>query len=70
MATTVPALLKTPWDCRWSRIGYRLSGVDDESQPESPFVCVRPTAAGSRRSVSDAECAECPHWEYDGRFDS
>jgi hypothetical protein len=53
-------LLHTPWDCRWTRLGYRLTSVAEKEQPETAWVCVR---GGSRRSVTDADCAHCPHWE-------
>ena len=49
MTHTAAAILQTPWDCRWSRLDYRLSGVDEEQQPEALWVCVRPTPAGNRR---------------------
>ncbi len=61
--TTTASVLQTPWDCRWSRLGYRLTGVFEERQPESLWVCVRPDSSGNRRSITDAECATCPHWE-------
>ncbi len=61
MTQTTCAVLQTPWDCHWSRLGYRLAGVYEEQQPESQWVCHRPTPAG-RRSVTDEECASCPHW--------
>lgn len=61
MAKTAVATQQTIWDCRFSRPGFRLSGVDEELQPESIWVCVRT----ARRSVTEAECAACPHWEYD-----
>ena len=62
MAKTAVATLQTIWDCRWSRPGFRLSGVKESLQPESLWVCVRTTP---RRCVSEAECKECPFWEYE-----
>ena len=62
MAKTAIATLQTIWDCRWSRPGFRLSGVTEALQPESMWVCVR---TPPRRSVCEAECASCPHWERD-----
>jgi hypothetical protein len=59
---TRAAVLQTPWDCRLSRLGYRLTNVRDEQQPESRWVCVR---GGRRRPVSDHECATCDFWEMD-----
>jgi hypothetical protein len=52
--------LQTIWDCRWSRPGYRLIGVEDLLQPEKLWVCVR---GGARRGVTEEECEECPHWQ-------
>jgi hypothetical protein len=60
MATTALVMLQPVWDCRWSRNGYRLTGIADALQPESAWVCVR---EGTRRNVSDVECRTCPHWE-------
>jgi len=54
------AVMQTVWDCRWSRPGYRLSGVDDAKQPETVWVCVR---TGRRRPVTDDECDTCHQWE-------
>jgi hypothetical protein len=61
MATTAIATLQTIWDCKWSRPGYRLFGVEDQLQPEQLWVCVRT----ERRSVTADECATCPYWEAD-----
>ena len=54
------ATLQTVFDCRWSRPGYRVTGVPDHLQPESFWVCVR---LGERRDVSAEECESCPYWE-------
>ena len=54
------ATLQTIWDCRWSRPGYRLIGIEDHLQPEKLWVCVR---AGGRRSVTEEECENCPFWQ-------
>jgi hypothetical protein len=62
MAKTAVATLQTVWDCRWSRPGFRLSGVIEDLQPESVWVCIR---TGHRQAVTDAKCQECPHWECD-----
>jgi hypothetical protein len=59
MATNVATTLQPIWDCRWSRPGYRLFGVEDQLQPEKLWVCVR----AERRSVTEEECASCPYWE-------
>ena len=59
MATTAIATLQTIWDCKWSRPGYRLFGVEDQLQPEKVWVCVR----AERRGVTEEECATCPYWE-------
>ena len=62
MAKTSVATLQTIWDCRWSRPGFRLSGVTERLQPESMWVCVR---TGCRERVNDATCEACPHWELE-----
>ena len=54
------ATLQTVWDCKWSRPGYRLSGVAEAHQPESLWVCIR---TGRRRPVTEEECETCPNWE-------
>ena len=48
-------------NCRWTRNGYRLSGVADSAQPDDLLVCVRDP--GARRGVNDAECEDCELWE-------
>lgn len=59
--TTSVAPMQTVAACRWSRHGYRVSGVPDELQPETRWVCVR---ADDRRSLSsEEECERCPYWE-------
>lgn len=60
MVTTATTTMQTVWDCRFSRPGYRLYGVEDHLQPEQLWVCVR---EGERRGVSEEECEQCPHWE-------
>jgi hypothetical protein len=59
MSATCIATLQTIWDCRWSRPGYRLFGIEDQLQPEKLWVCVRT----ERRGVTEEECEHCPHWE-------
>ena len=63
MAHMTLAALHTTWNCRWSQLGHRLSGVAEEHQPEAPLVCARPVLAGNRRPISDEECGTCSHWE-------
>ncbi len=60
MSHTTVATLQTIWDCRCSRPGYRLFGVQDQLQPEKLWVCIR---TGERRGVTEEECENCPHWE-------
>jgi hypothetical protein len=62
MATTAVATLKTAWDCKWSRPGYRLSGVPEQFQPETLWICTR---RGNRAPVSDAKCETCEFWTED-----
>ena len=60
MAKTAVATMQTAWDCRWSRPGYRIAGVEEHLQPEKLWVCVR---EGERRGVTEEECEACEHWE-------
>jgi hypothetical protein len=53
---------KTPWECKWSRPGFRLAGLHESLQPESVWVCVRRKA---RRRLSDTTCDDCPFWQPD-----
>jgi hypothetical protein len=48
------------WDCRWSRPGFQVRGLEEHLQPEEFWVCVR---RGERRGVKEEECAGCPYWE-------
>ena len=50
MAAT--ATFHDAWNCRWSRLGHRITGLRDAVQPEGVWVCTR---EGERRSVSDKE---------------
>jgi hypothetical protein len=62
MAKTIVATLQTPSTCRWSRPGFRLSGVEELLQPESLWVCIR---RGRRQDVSNPTCESCPHWKLE-----
>ena len=62
MAKIAIATQQTAWECKWSRPGFRLSGVEDQLQPESVWVCVR---TGVRRKLSEHTCDHCPYWEKD-----
>ena len=62
MTRTATVVLQTPWDCAFSRPGYRITGVVEWNQPEPLWVCVR---EGERRPIATAECADCPHWQMD-----
>lgn len=57
MAETA-AILHTPWDCRWSRFARRTTR---EQTRGSLWECEH---TGSRVAISEADCAECPHYEY------
>jgi hypothetical protein len=59
--TTSIATLQTIWDCRWSRLGRRLHGVEERQRPETLWVCAR--RPGQRRCVTEQECEECGFWE-------
>ena len=52
--------LQTIWDCKFSRPGYRLTGVVDHHQPEPLWACARD---GTRRPVTEEECENCPDWQ-------
>jgi hypothetical protein len=62
MAKTAIATKQTAWECKWSRPGFRLAGLEESAQPESVWVCVR---TGERRPVSDERCEQCPYWQAD-----
>jgi hypothetical protein len=62
MAKTAIATHQTAWECKWSRPGFRLAGLEETLQPEPVWVCVR---TGQRRPISDAKCENCPYWEKD-----
>ena len=58
------SIVQAAWECRWAREGRRLR-ADPEGHPESTWICVRPTARGNRRLVTEAECETCPHWQVE-----
>ena len=60
MSRTATATLQTIWDCRWSRPGYRVAGVEDDLRPETRWICVR---GSERRCITEEECENCPDWE-------
>jgi len=62
MANTAIATKQSAWECKWSRPGFRLAGIEETQQPESMWVCVR---TGVRRPVSDESCENCPYWQAD-----
>jgi len=62
MAKTAIAVKQSAWECKWSRPGFRLAGIEETLQPESTWVCVR---TGTRLPVSDERCEECPYWQGD-----
>jgi len=49
MARIAIATRQTAWECKWSRPGFRLAGIDEAQQPESVWVCVR---TGQRRRLA------------------
>ncbi|MEQ1573382.1 MAG: hypothetical protein ABL993_03970 [Vicinamibacterales bacterium] len=59
IATTVK---QAAWECRWARAGRRLNVDPEQGHPENLWICVRPTAHGTRRVVSEGECDSCEHW--------
>ena len=62
MCTTAVATLQTIWDCKWSQLRLRLTGMPPVRQPESRWVCTR---LGERQLVSEHECETCPFWEFE-----
>jgi hypothetical protein len=60
MTRTLAAVQQTPWDCKWSRLGYRLFDMPERLQPEALWVCVR---TGQRRGVTEQDCEHCGHWQ-------
>lgn len=62
MAKIATATQQTAWDCKWSRPGFRLSGIDEAHQPETVWVCVR---TGERRMLGEHTCDHCPYWQID-----
>ena len=56
------ATVQAVWECKWAREGPRLRR-DPEGHPEEVWICVRPTIHGDRRTVTEAECESCPHWQ-------
>lgn len=63
MSRTATATLHSPWDCKWSRFG-RVHASSPTAPAESLWVCVYPDGS-TRRAIDVAECATCPHWEFD-----
>ena len=61
MADTA-ATLHTPWDCRWSRFARRTTA---HQARVGLWEC---THMGSR-AISEADCAKCPHFEYQPPLD-
>jgi hypothetical protein len=64
MARVAADTLQTIWDCKWSRPGYRVAGVPEQFQPESPWICLR---RGERRGVTEEECEACVYWQLADR---
>ncbi len=62
MAKIATATVQSQWECKWSRPGFRLAGIDEAQQPETVWVCVR---TGERRKLSEHTCDNCPFWEQD-----
>ena len=62
MSSTAVTTLQTIWGCRWSRPGYRMTGVLEQCQPEPTWVCIR---RGIRETVPEERCETCEHWEAD-----
>jgi hypothetical protein len=55
---TANMILHTPWDCRWSRFARRTTAKETS---KGLWECVH---GGEPVAVSDADCENCPFWEY------
>lgn len=53
--------VRTPINCQFSRLGFRLVGFEESDQPETLWVCGR--RAGTRRALTGADCALCEFWQ-------
>jgi hypothetical protein len=60
MARTAAGIAQTIWGCRWSQPGYRIPGLDEQSQPEPTWICIRD---GVRAVVPENKCETCERWE-------
>lgn len=58
MGDTANAIVHTPWDCRWSRFARHTTGAQTRG---SLWECKH---TGTRVPIDEADCATCPHWEY------
>ena len=57
MAKIAIATEQTAWDCKWSRPGFRLAGIDEAQQPESVWVCIRTGETPQARRSTHATTA-------------
>jgi hypothetical protein len=58
MGDPANAILHTPWDCRWSRFARHTTPAQARG---SLWECKH---TGTRVPIDEADCASCPHWEY------
>ncbi len=64
MARTAIAIKQSAWECKWSRPGLRLAGVEEaQFNQKAIWVCVRTGTAAS--SLAETTCDQCPYWEAD-----
>jgi len=64
MARTATAVIQAPWDCKWTRLAYRQTGIPEYTPPNpNLWVCVRQPEAPRR--VTEQDCEGCPHWEME-----
>ncbi len=68
MAHTANAILHTPWDCRWSRFARRSAHAQTTAEETrgSLWECVH---SGERVPVAEADCENCPFWEFQSPAD-
>jgi hypothetical protein len=58
MADTATGILRTPWDCRWSRFARRTTGQQERG---GLWDCVH---SGERLPIHESDCETFPFWEY------
>ena len=60
MTHTALAPHQTVWNCRWSRPGFRFTGLPASRHVEGAWICTRECPA---HSVDEADCRTCASFE-------